>query len=194
MIQMLIFCFAIVEKTINDFTMVPQMQLSVAPLSRLYNASVAACSAQCTFMEAFVCRSFDFLVDTNTCLFYKENMKDKIHIDIKLLPNPNCTHYSSSKMFDTSFSYVNLLKLVGFFCQGEYMVENGMVIPVEAIDPNKKGGSDAGLIAGVVIAVFVGSALLGAAGGFLFKKYYLKRANLPSMSFRNPNLNLEMSN
>jgi hypothetical protein len=76
---------------------VPGMQFNVAAQAELVNASVEMCSTQCTYMESFVCRSFDFLVDKRTCLMYKENLKDKVHADLQLVENKNCNHYSSKK-------------------------------------------------------------------------------------------------
>jgi len=49
----------------------------------------------CSFSDSFVCRSFDFFIDTNNCYLYKENLKDINFPDIFGIKNENCSHYSS---------------------------------------------------------------------------------------------------
>jgi hypothetical protein len=71
------------------------MQFNVKPQSEIFNASVEICSTQCTFLDSFVCRSFDYLFEENRCLLYKENLVDKVHADLKLVENKACNHYSS---------------------------------------------------------------------------------------------------
>ncbi len=96
-----------------------------------------------------------------------ENIKDKIHVDLSLIENEKCNHYSR-----------------------EYLVENGIKVTVEAMsksDSDIQNGSSSAFVA-ILFAALIGGLLLGSASGYLFKKYQTKKLNLPSMSYKNPNL------
>lgn len=80
---------------IDDFKLVAGYQLNVKPEAVYANNSVERCATVCSYMESFICRSFDYLIDENFCLMYKENVKDNIHSNVELIPNKNSNHYSS---------------------------------------------------------------------------------------------------
>jgi hypothetical protein len=94
--------FVFIEKGVNNFKISYSTQLIVEPQSRLYNVSAETCSEMCIFEDSYLCRSFDYFVDKNTCFLYKENVKDKIYINLKIENNPNCNHYSSK--YDNYFT------------------------------------------------------------------------------------------
>lgn len=82
-------------ENIDDFKLVAGYQLNVKPHTKYINISVERCASVCSYMEAFVCRSFDFFIDSNVCWLYEENVKDNIHLDVELISNKNSNHYSS---------------------------------------------------------------------------------------------------
>ena len=81
--------------TFEDFQLVPQTQLSIEPQTKYYNTTVASCAQMCEFIDSYVCRSFDFFINDNTCHLYKENLKDINFPNVVGIANLNCSHYSS---------------------------------------------------------------------------------------------------
>lgn len=80
----------------DDFKIAEGKKLNVKPQATYYNTSVEVCATMCSYLESFVCRSFDYFVVTNDCFLYKENIKDKIHSNIELVDNAISNHYSSN--------------------------------------------------------------------------------------------------
>lgn len=74
----------------------PQTQLSATPETKYFNTTVQICAQMCTHIEAFVCKSFDFLIYENTCFLYKEKLKDNMYPNVYGINNANCSHYSSN--------------------------------------------------------------------------------------------------
>jgi hypothetical protein len=74
---------------------VPDIQLNVKPSSEFLNTTVDICATLCEFMDSFLCRSFDFLTNDNTCFLYKENLKDQLFENVVGVDNPLSQHYSS---------------------------------------------------------------------------------------------------
>ena len=58
------------ENTVEDFKLVPQTQLDVTPQTRLINTTVEACAEMCTFVDSYLCRSFDYFISSNNCNLY----------------------------------------------------------------------------------------------------------------------------
>jgi len=79
------------RRSLFDYQLVPNIQLSVKPQLVFYNWTAEKCALSCEMNEKFVCRSFDFLSDENTCYLYRDNLKD----GITGIDNMNSTHYSS---------------------------------------------------------------------------------------------------
>ncbi len=79
----------------DDFKLVAQTQMSVTPQTKFFDSTVEICAQMCSFTDSFICRSFDFLIDTNTCYLYKENLKDINFPNVYGIKNENCSHYSS---------------------------------------------------------------------------------------------------
>jgi hypothetical protein len=87
--------FSFKEKAINDFEANPNAQLDVQAQSELFNSSIDRCAEMCVLEDSYICRSFDFLSDTNTCLLHRENLKDRLFVKLNVNANPVSTHYSS---------------------------------------------------------------------------------------------------
>ncbi len=83
------------EKPLSDYQLVPQTQMGVAAQTKLSNASVEFCAEICSREDNYLCRSFDYFTDKRECQLYKENVKDKIYINLGLTQNENADHYSS---------------------------------------------------------------------------------------------------
>lgn len=74
--------------------MVPQMQLSGTKIQAEFKStSVEVCAILCSYAEGYVCRSFDFFIDTLDCFLHEENAK--YYATVELIQNPSCNHYSS---------------------------------------------------------------------------------------------------
>ena len=91
-----------IEKGVNEFELIPQTQLTllsgvpITARSTLANVSVEICSEACLLTDAFVCRSFDFFLDSNSCYLYTQNIVDKFDETVfKFTKNNNSNHYSS---------------------------------------------------------------------------------------------------
>lgn len=87
------------EKAINDYQIVPQTQLGIQAQTTIRNTTVERCAEQCYLEDGYFCRSFDFFMDRDECNLYKENIKDKPFVDLKLTKNQLCNHYSSKFFF-----------------------------------------------------------------------------------------------
>ncbi|CAF0709531.1 unnamed protein product [Brachionus calyciflorus] len=148
---------------IDDFKLASGYQLNVNPTVKYLNVSVERCAVICSYTEAFVCRSFDYFIDTNTCFLYKENVKDKIHINVELKPNEICNHYSR-----------------------EYFVENGINIEPQEIRINENRFGTGIIIFVVVLCLIIG-LLIGNIVVWFGIKLIRKKADLPVISFSNPN-------
>ena len=84
-------------KALSDYQLVEGNQLQVAPQTKLSNASVEYCAELCSLEDNYLCRSFDYFIDTNDCQLYKENVKDgKYNSSIVPAFNQKSNHYSSS--------------------------------------------------------------------------------------------------
>lgn len=159
-------CSHFSRKAINDFQPVSQTQLGIQPVSTIKNTTVETCAELCYADDSFFCRSFDFFMDLNQCNLYKENLKDKNLIDLKLTKNQLCTHYSR-------LNYE----------------ENGKLKQVVANTKNSVLYSGA-TIFGVICTLIIGGLLLGMFGVFGYFKFVNKKnVMLPVMEFINPNFN-----
>jgi len=86
--------FFIIGNALNDFKLVPKVELDASPQSTLLNISLASCAEQCAFEEAFLCRSFNYYPVDLKCSFYKENLVDQINTELKTIGNEFANLYS----------------------------------------------------------------------------------------------------
>lgn len=90
-----VLCSHYSRKAINDYDEIPKIQLGVAATSVIANTSIERCAEACSSEDNYLCRSFDYLLDSSACYLYKENLKDKIYKDLKVKTNDMSTHFSS---------------------------------------------------------------------------------------------------
>lgn len=90
-------CF--LELAIGDFKVEIGIGLGVKPESTVTRDSVEGCAELCSFEDKYLCRSFDFVIATSTCRFYRENIVDKALTDLKLTEDKGVNHYSSLCFF-----------------------------------------------------------------------------------------------
>lgn len=159
------------KKGSTDFEMIPQSQLALksggllAPMSTLANTSVEICSEFCLFTDAFVCRSFDFLLDSNICNLFSQNVVDKFEqVAFTLAKNNNSNHYSRL-----------------------YFFENGVRVDVVPKAGSSKAKYSGGSITGVVFALIIAGFLIGVLLAFAYMKIKHKESMLPVMRYTNPN-------
>ncbi|RMZ95133.1 antigen B membrane [Brachionus plicatilis] len=146
------------RENIDDYKLVAGYQLNVKPEAKYVNTSVDRCASVCSYMEAFVCRSFDYLIDTNVCWLYKENVKDNIHSNVELFSNKNSNHYSR-----------------------EYLIENGISLEIDAVSKNRKKYQTGTLVSVSILSLIIGSAL-GMLVVWFAMKIIRKRKDLPAMN------------
>ena len=97
----------------SDYQLVEQQQLQVAPQTKLANASVEYCAELCSLEDSYLCRSFDYFIETNECQLYKENVKDgKFNASIVAAYNQKTNHYSSK----IKFKFAKIMESEMFFC------------------------------------------------------------------------------
>lgn len=87
-------CMMLKGNALDDFKMVPRVELSVLPQTTLKNISLASCAEQCVLEEGFLCRSFNYYAVELRCTLYKENLVDQINTDLKTIGNEFANLYS----------------------------------------------------------------------------------------------------
>ena len=80
---------------IADYKLEPSTSLGVQPESVIGRDSVEACAELCSLEDRYLCRSFDFVIATSTCRFYRENLVDSGLINLNLQNDQGVNHYSS---------------------------------------------------------------------------------------------------
>ena len=65
------------------------------PESSVERDSVEGCAELCTFEDKYMCRSFEYVVSTSTCHFFRENVVDASLINLNIQTKEGTNHYSS---------------------------------------------------------------------------------------------------
>jgi len=149
-------------------------KIGLEAASMIFNVTAERCAEICILEDSYLCRSFNYYLDTGNCGLYKENLVDERSVDLKL----------------EMTEFVDLYSRL-------YYVKDGVTYKVEPLSGNGKNVKYGfGIILGVVVALLVGGFVLGVMGGMTF----LKMANgkkgepvLPSMKFVNPNYSKQVN-
>ncbi|CAF0709535.1 unnamed protein product [Brachionus calyciflorus] len=157
-------CSHFSKRALNDFKFVAHTQLKAKPETQLTNTSVESCAEICVLDDSFFCRSFDYFIDTRTCLLYKENIIDKFSKDLGITTNLNVNHYSR-----------------------EYYEKDGVLKKIEPLKEESIGNFGAGTFVGILATILIGGLILGILIGFVYLKLSKKDDMLPVMKFINPN-------
>ncbi len=84
------------ENTLYDFELYGKLEInSFNTKSKYKDVSVEKCAELCVNEESYLCRSFNYYDNDNSCYLYDANLVDKIYYQIKTSPNENTNHYSS---------------------------------------------------------------------------------------------------
>lgn len=156
---------------LDDFKLVPKVELNVSPQTTLTNISLASCAEQCVLEEAYLCRSFNYYAVELRCTFYKENLVDQINTELKTIGNEFANLYSRL-----------------FYEKDGQVLEVAPLIRKEGKDPKS---FSAGALFGVSLAMLIGGVLLGTMLAFVYLKITSTAkspvTSLPPMKFTNPN-------
>lgn len=138
----------------------------------VFNVSVERCAEICIREDSYLCRSFNYYLDTNDCGLYRENRVDETYGGVDL------------KLEETEF--VDLYSRL-------FYVKDGVTMKVEPLSGGANGRVNKynfGIILGVAVALLVSGFVLGVLVGMAYLKVSEAKKGelvLPSMKFVNPN-------